>query len=132
MKKLEDVYNKLNELLIEKLPDYIEKVNKENNDGLIIEPFENKNLEDTCSNLPCFAFDLQEAEATEKDRIIETKQIIFTLDIKLKPNTKKKLIKYFRSKYAVYKILEEADTELWNGYKTIPGKLNQIKIEITI
>lgn len=48
MKDFETVYNELENLLIKKLPEYIEKINKQHNDGLLIKPFENKSLEENC------------------------------------------------------------------------------------
>lgn len=54
MKTFETVYNELETLLIKKLPEYIEKINKEHNDNLIIKPFENTSLEENCIKMPCF------------------------------------------------------------------------------
>lgn len=48
MKNFESVYNELNELFIYKLPEYIEKINKEHNDGIILIKFENTFLEEKC------------------------------------------------------------------------------------
>ena len=67
----EDILPHLCELFIEKLLLYIEEINKIHNDGLIIYPFENKTLFENCQKLPCFKIELQEAEYSEKDRIIE-------------------------------------------------------------
>lgn len=75
MNNFENVYKELENLFINKLPDYIEKINVEHNDGIIIKPFENTKLEENCINLPSFNFALEQAEYEEKDRIIEYFQI---------------------------------------------------------
>jgi hypothetical protein len=56
---------------INKLPDYIEKINVGHNDGIIIKPFENTKLEENCINLPSFSFALEQAEYEEKNEDIE-------------------------------------------------------------
>ena len=71
MNNFESVYKELANLFINKLPDYIEKINVEHNDGIIIKPFENTKFEENCINLPSFNFALEQAEYEEKDRIIE-------------------------------------------------------------
>ena len=45
MKTFETVYNELENLLIKKLPEYIEKINKQYNDNLILKDLENTSLE---------------------------------------------------------------------------------------
>lgn len=80
----EDILPTLNELFIEKLPICIEEINKIHNDGLIICPFENKTILENCQKLPCFKFELLEAEYIEKDRIIENTVFKFSLEIKTK------------------------------------------------
>lgn len=45
---IEDILPTLYELFIEKLPLYIEEINKEKNDGLLLLPFENKTLFENC------------------------------------------------------------------------------------
>ena len=41
MKNFEDVYKELEEMLIEQLPVYIQKINEEKNDGIILKEFYN-------------------------------------------------------------------------------------------
>ena len=83
MKSLETVYNELEELLIKKLPEYIEKINKQHNDGLILKTFENTTLSENCIKTPSFTFDIEESEYSEKDRIIENTVFTISLEIKL-------------------------------------------------
>ena len=71
MKSFEPVFKELEYLLIKKLPEKIEKINQEHNDGIILESFENKSLEEQCIKMPSLSFKLEETEYEEKDRIIE-------------------------------------------------------------
>ena len=50
MKKIKPTLKEIvyNELFIEKLPFYMEEINKEKNDETIILPFENKTLFENC------------------------------------------------------------------------------------
>ena len=52
MKSFEIVYKELEYLLIQKLPENIEKINKEHNDGIILKLFENKSLGENCIRTP--------------------------------------------------------------------------------
>ena len=83
MKSFEPVYKELEYLLIQKLPDYIEKINKEHNDGIILKPFENTSLSENCIKTPSFIFNIEETEYSEKDRIIENTIYTISLEIKL-------------------------------------------------
>ena len=81
----EKIYKELETLLINRLPEYIEKINKEHNDGIILKTFENKSLEENCIKTPSFFFELEETEYEEKDRIIENTIYTISLEIKLTP-----------------------------------------------
>ena len=50
----EPVYKELEDYFINKLPKYIDKINKNHNDGIIIRPFENQKLFDKILNQPSF------------------------------------------------------------------------------
>ncbi len=96
MKSLETVYNELEELLIKKLPEYIEKINKQHNDGLILKTFENTTLSENCIKTPSFTFDIEESEYSEKDRIIENSIFTISLNLKLQTNLELNRIIFFR------------------------------------
>ena len=125
----EDILPHLCELFIEKLPLYIEEINKIHNDGLIIYPFENKTLFENCQKLPCFKIELQEAEYSEKDRIIENTVFDFSLEIKIKYNGDTKLLETSRYVQAIDKMLNE--TEL-NNLKIIILTVIKEKIKFRI
>lgn len=112
----EDILPHLCELFIEKLPLYIEEINKIHNDGLIIHPFENKTLFENCQKLPCFKFELLEAEYSEKDRIIENTVFDFSFEITIKTETNKKIIEIYRYIKIINKLIKENQTDFQQFY----------------
>ena len=126
----EPVYKELENLLIEKLPDYIKKVNIAHNDDIILKPFENTKLEEDCLRLPCFKFKLEETEYTEKDRIIQTEKYLFSIEIKLEPNIASKYIFIARYIEAVDNMI--GDVESFQDIVITGVKENTICIQITV
>ena len=96
MKSFEPIYKELEYLLIQKLPEYIEKINKEHNDGIILKPFENTSLSENCIKTPSFIFNMEETEYSEKDRIVENTVFAVSLEIKLEANKQNKTIIIWR------------------------------------
>ena len=103
----ESVYKELENLFINKLPEYIEKINKEHNDGIILKPFVNTRLDEECIKLPCFKFNLEESEYTEKDRIIENTIFTIGLDIKLAHNSELDIVLFCRYVESIMKMFFE-------------------------
>ena len=130
MKNFEPVYKELENLFINKIPEYIEKINKEHNDGIILKPFENKSLEENCIKTPSFSFKLEETEYEEKDRIIENTVYTISLEIKLLPNTENKTIILYRYFEAIEMTIKE--TEGWQEIKILGTRENKAFIRITI
>lgn len=128
MKSFETVYNELEELLIKKLPEYIEKINKQHNDGLINKPFENTNFEEKCIKQPSFNLTFTDSEYSEKDRIIENTVFTVSLEIKLPSYSENKIILLYRYVEAVQKMFDEE--ERLNQYEIIKIKENKIFIRI--
>ena len=91
MKSFEAAYNELEYLFIHKVPEYIEKINKEYNDGIILKEFSNKKLNEECLKQPGFKFLIENAEYDEKDRIIENTIFDVSFEIKLTPDTERKI-----------------------------------------
>ena len=127
MKSFEPVYKELEYLLIQKLPDYIEKINKEHNDGIILKTFENKSLEENCIKTPSFIFNIEETEYSEKDRIIENTVFTVSLEIKLQPNTEKRTIIFWRYFEAIQKMLSDEECNYLLEIKRI--KENKVSIK---
>ncbi len=130
MNNFESVYKELENLFLNKLPDYIGKINVEHNDGIIIKPFENTKLEENCINLPSFSFALEQAEYEEKDRIIENTVYEISLDIKLHPNTDKQTIIFFRYAEAINMTIKESEN--WQDCRITNIKGKKIIIRITV
>ena len=130
MNNFESIYKELENLFINKLPDYIEKINVEHNDGIIIKTFENTKLEENCINLPSFSFALEQAEYEEKDRIIENSVYEISLDIKLHPNTDKQTIIFFRYAEAINLTIKESEN--WQDCRITNIKGKKIIIRITV
>lgn len=128
MKSFEIVYNELEYLLIQKLPESIEKINKENNDGIIVKPFENKSLEENCIKTPSFTLNIEETEYSEKDRIIENTVFSIRLEIKLPSYIENKVILLCRYLEAIEKTL--SDNENWLECKIVNISANKIFIRI--
>ncbi len=128
MKNFEPVYIELENLFINKLPEYIEKINKEHNDGIILKPFENKSLEENCIKTPSFSFKLEETEYEEKDRIIENTIYTISLEIKLEQFYENQIVVMWRFIEAINKMLTEEARDY--KYQIMNLKLNRIFIKI--
>lgn len=128
MKSFETVYKELEYLLIQKLPESIEKINKEHNDVIILKPFENKSLEENCIKTPSFTFNIEETEYSEKDRIIENTVFSIRLEIKLPSYIENKVILLCRYLEAIEKTL--SDNKNWLECKIVNVSTNQIFIKI--
>lgn len=130
MKSFEIVYKELEYLLIQKLPESIEKINKEHNDGIILKTFENKSLEENCIKTPSFTFNIEETEYSEKDRLIENIVFSISLEIKLQPHTEKTSILFWRYVESIGNLIDEYESDNFFGiYKT---EKNKIFIRITL
>ena len=128
MKSFELIYKELEDLFINKLPDFIEKVNVKHNDGIILKPFENTKLEENCLNLPSFKFGFEQAEYEEKDRIIENIIYTINLEIKLSPNTEQNSINFYRYFEALEVLFNESES--FHKYKILNIIKNKIEIRI--
>ena len=111
MKNFEPVYKELENLFINKLPEYIEKINKEHNDGIILKPFENKSLEENCIKTPSFSFKLEETEYEEKDRIIENTIYTISIELKLPQFYENPIIVMWRYIEAIKRMIAEEATD---------------------
>lgn len=128
MKTFETAYSELDNLLIKKLPDYIEKINKLHNDNLIIKPFENTSLEENCIKQPCFKLKFTSGEYSEKDRIIENEVFNVCLEIILQSQLEKKSIMVYRYVEAISNLFFETETVF--SYRIEKQLENKIYIRI--
>lgn len=132
MKSFEPVFKELEYLLIKKLPEKIEKINQEHNDGIILEPFENKNLEENCIKMPSLSFKLEETEYEEKDRIIENEVYKISIEIKIHSNTQNKIIILWRYLEAIQLIFNEENSVYLYRIENMQGGKVYIRIEATV
>ena len=128
MKNFEPVYKELENLFINKLPEYIEKINKEHNDGIILKPFENKSLEENCIKTPSFTFKLEETEYEEKDRIIENTIYTISIELKLPQFYENPIIVMWRYIEAIKRMIAEEATDY--KYQIMNLKSNRLFIKI--
>lgn len=132
MKSFEPVFKELEYLLIKKLPEKIEKINQEHNDGIILESFENKSLEENCIKMPSLYFKLEETEYEEKDRIIENEVYKISIEIKIHSNTQNKIIFLWRYLEAIQLIFNEEDSAYLYRIENMQGGKVYIRIEATV
>lgn len=111
MKSFETAYNELEYLFIHKVPEYIEKINKEYNDGIILKEFSNKKLNEECLKHPGFKFLIENAEYDEKDRIIENTIFDVSFEIKLTPDTERKINIFWRYIEVIRRMIDETESE---------------------
>lgn len=130
IKSFEPVYKEIEKLIIEKLPDYIQKINMKYNDGVILKPFENKDLEENCLTQPCFIFTSERAAFSEKDRIIGFAQFYTYFEIKTGVNEKNKVCRFWRYIEAIDLMLSEEETQF--DYETDEAGKNMVQIMVTV
>ena len=129
IKSFEPICKELEEHLIKKLPEYIEKINKEYNDGIILKTLENHTLEEYCLKRPCFNFGIKESEYSEKDRIIENSIFTIRLELKLPKETKQETIIFWRYAEAIQKLFDDIESDWF--YQITEIKDNTIVIRLT-
>lgn len=118
--------------MIQKLPEYIDKINKENNDGLIIKPFTNTELIQGNLKLPYFDLNFDEAEQGIKDRIIGYIRYKLTFELFLEKNCKAPILEFCRYRDAIENMLEEDDFEYWNHYNMKSISINKIVLTVLV
>jgi hypothetical protein len=126
----ETIYKEIENLLINRLPENIEIINKEHNDGIILKPFQNTSLEENCIKTPSFSFKMEEAEYSEKDRIIENTVYTINLEIKLPSDIDKMSIIFYRYIKAIDMALKEV--EGWQKVTILNTRGNKVFIRITV
>ena len=129
IKSFESVYKETEDLFINKLPDYIEKVNKKHNDCLILQSFVNTRLEEKCTLRPSFVFEYKQTEYTEKDRIIKASKfnINITLQLHVQSGDKRVAI-FWRYVEAISMMLDEHESSLNFDIENVLDNTIQINI----
>lgn len=117
MRDFSVIYKRLRYLMLEKLPECIDKINKEENDGLILKPFTNKEVIQGNLKTPFFTLTYDESEQGVKDRIIDLIQYKFVIELSLDNNSKDQITEFCRYTDAIINMLEEDDFEYWHFHK---------------
>lgn len=131
MKNFEAVYRELEEMFITELTVYIQKTNKEINDGIILKEFYNTKLNEDCKRSPSFSLKTNIAENNEKDRIIENTVFEVQLEINLEKDYENKTIELWRYERAIERLINEYESKTWLYIRITDVKENKIKLRIT-
>ena len=125
MKNFEEVYRELEELFVTQLPVYIQKINEEKNDGIIL-----KELKKDCKRHPSFTFKMETSEYDEKDRIIGNTVFEVGIEINLENDNENKTIELWRYERAIERLIAEYEGKNWIYLKVTGVKGNTIRLKI--
>ena len=131
MKNFEDIYQELEEMFINMLPVYIQKINKEINDGIILKEFFNTKLNEDCKRFPSFCFKMNTAEYDEKDRIIGNTVFAVGIEINLEKDYENKTFEFWRYEKAIERLIDEYEGKNWIYLEVAGVKENTICLKIT-
>ena len=131
MKNFEDIYRELDEMFINMLPAYIQKINKEINDGIILKELFNTKLNEDCKRFPSFTFKMDTAEYDEKDRIIGNTVFAVGIEINLEKDYENKTVEFWRYEKAIERLSDEYEGKNWIYLEVTGVKENTICLKIT-
>ena len=126
------LYERLEELLLNKLPEYITQWNKENSDLFKFElkPFTNQCMNPGIEKFPYFALTFIEKEQGKKDRIIDTINYKFNFEFFYEKDNTPAYEKTICYQQIICQMLHEDDFEYWLNFE-VP-KLTQRKFELLV
>lgn len=131
MKNFEDIYRELEEMFINMLPAYIQKINKEINDGIILKELYNTKLKEDCKRFPSFSFKMNTAEYDEKDRIIGNTVFAVGIEINLEKDYENNTFEFWRYEKAIERLIDEYEGKNWIYLEVTGVKENTICLKIT-
>ena len=126
----EPVCLEIERLFLQRLSEYIEKINKKHNDGIILKNFENKTMYDESLKQPTFVFDYITAKCNDKDRILENVIFELAFDFKIQEKGKQKILIFWRYMEAIQMMFKEEETSY--PYKIAEINKNKIIIHVII
>ena len=133
VKAFEPVFDKLEDLFIDKLPGYIGRINESYNDGCILKDFENQNLFSFSNKLPCFKFSTETADYSDKDRIIENTVFCVGLTLLLPPLGDKGCMIFWRYVEAIKSMVEDVGVcNVWNSIRVSNVIKNVVYLRIVL
>ena len=126
------IYERLEELLLNKLSEYIDRWNKENSDEFKFElkHFTNQNMNPGIERFPYFALTIDEKEQGKKDRIIDTINYKFNFEFFYEKDDVPAFEKTLCYQHIICEMLNEDDFEYWMNFE-VP-KLTQKKFELLV
>ena len=132
MRDFEKMYERLEELLLKKLPEYTEKWNKEHADFYRFElkPFTNTCMKPGTDKVPYFTMTFSDAEQAKKDRIINTINYKFNFEFFYEKDNVPAYEKTLIYEDIIEQLLKDDDFEYWQNIE-VP-KLTQNKFELLI
>ncbi len=132
MREFSQIFKRLRYLMIQKLPEYIDKINKENNDGIILKPFTNTELIQGNLKIPYFDLNFEESEQDTKDRILGFIRYKLTFELFLEKNKKDPITEFSRYYDAIYNMLHEDDFEYWEHFSMKSVSLKKIVLIVFV
>ena len=132
MNDFQKIYDRLEELMLNKLPECIVKWNKENADFYRFElkPFTNGSMDPGTNKVPYFAMTFKEAEQAKKDRIINTINYRFDFEFFYEKDNVTDFKKTLLYEHVIEEMLKEDNFEYWQNIE-IP-KLTPKKFELLV
>lgn len=132
MHDFQKIYERLEELLINKLPEHIEKWNKDNKDfnRFELKPFTNICMNPGTQKFSYFTITFNEAEQAKKERIINTINYRFNFEFFYEKDKIPDFEKTLIYEHIIVEMLEVDDFEYWQNI-AVP-KLTTKKFELVI
>ena len=126
------MYERLEELLLNKLPEYITQWNKENSDlfKFELQPFTNQCMNPGIEKFPYFVLTFIAKEQGKEDRIIDTINYEFNFEFFYEEDDIPAYEKTICYQQIICQMLHEDDFEYWQNFE-VP-KLIQRKFELLV
>lgn len=126
------MYKRLEELLLNKLPEYITQWNKYHPDfyNFELKPFTNQSMIPSMGKIPYFTLTVDEKEQGIKDRIIDTINYKFNFEFFYEKDDIPAFTKTICYQKIICEMLHEDDFEYWLNVEV--SKLTQKKFELLV
>lgn len=132
MHDFQKIYERFEELMLNKLSEYIDRWNKENSDECKFElkHFTNQSMNPGIEKLPYFCITFEEKEQAKKDRIIDTINYKFNFEFFYEKDKVSDFEKTLIYEHIIVEMLEEDDFEYWQNFE-VP-KLTPRKFDLVV
>ena len=132
MHDFQKIYERLEELMLNKLSECIDRWNKENSDECKFElnHFTNQSMNPRIEKLPYFGITFEEKQQAKKDRIIDTINYKFNFEFFYEKDKVPDFEKTLIYEHIIVEMLEEDDFEYWQSFE-VP-KLTPRKFDLVV